>query len=150
MLAVIVLWAWAVTALSGLALLGAWLTTPSVRTARTRGGRHRRLPPSLVLSHLSVAAAGLLVWGVFALWGRNAFAWAGLGMIAMTAAIGITMFVRWIPGYRSTPPAPRGRHHRRPHRPRRRNLPFVLVVGHGALAVATIVLMVLTMITVAE
>ncbi|GAA4810713.1 hypothetical protein [Tomitella cavernea] len=90
MLSVIVLWAWAVTALSGLGLLGllgAWLTTPSVRTARTRGGRHRRLPPSLVLSHLSVAAAGLLVWGVFALWSRNAFAWAGLGVLAVTTIV---------------------------------------------------------------
>lgn len=153
--AVIVLWVWILTALSGLTLLTAWLTTPEVRRARVAGGRHRRLPPSLVSGHLCAAALGLFMWGVFALWGRTLFAWGALALIAVAVAIGITMFVRWVPTYREAadgtgaarPDHHRGgRHRRTPARKRRGNIPLALVAGHGVLAVATIVLMALTLV----
>lgn len=161
MLAALVLWAWASTALSGLALLGAWLLTPTVRNARTRSGRHRRLSPKLVFSHVGAAAFGLAVWCSFLLWGGPAAAWAGFALIIVTALIGLTMFVRWVPTYRHPEaltggrhlalPAPtRGRHRAGPQRPERLNLPFALVLGHGVLAVGTLALMVVTIVALAE
>lgn len=170
---VLVFWMWVLTALSGLAVLSAWLSTPTVRRARTARGHHRRLPPSLVFSHVAGAACGLLVWGTFVFWGRSVFAWTAVALIVGTAVLGLIMFARWVPTYRLTPehgrgrrhlessPATTGRHRRQSGRPTRRrrhrqpradrrNLPLTLVSAHGVLAVVTLTLVLATALMLAR
>lgn len=163
-------WGWLLTALSGAVILGAWLTTPTVRRVRTATGRHRRLPPSLVFSHVTGAVSGLLTWIGFLLAGGQVLAWAALALITVTAVLGVTMFVRWIPtyrfkggsgsaGYRMTFPRG-GRHraggriepgrHRAPPTAGQRNLPLAAVIAHGLLAVTTVLLLVLTVVRLAD
>ncbi|NMO03198.1 hypothetical protein HH308_18450 [Gordonia sp. TBRC 11910] len=127
------------TALTGLVVLSAWLTRGDVRRARSRTGRHRRLPPTLVFSHVTLAIATATAWLVHVITDYRGSAPAGLVLLVMTAALGITMFVRWIPTYRQstglgTGP---GAAHRAPES---KNLPIAAVAAHGVFAVATLVL----------
>lgn len=134
------------TALSGLALLGAWFRRDDVRRARTGRGRHRRLPPVLVLSHVSCALAGAVTWVEFSIVDHRSTAVTSLLMLVLAAALGVTMFVRWIPSYRrrsavpavAARPAGRGGAHRMPTVS---NLPITVVISHGVFAVATVILM---------
>ena len=126
--------AWIVTAGGGFYLLAAWIRHGG---ARTPGAS--RFPPALILGHAALAAAGLVVWLAFLAAGAAALAWIAFGLLVPIAALGFTMFFRWIPAYRDRPavrPAgpgdagrgrpgpgraalPRGR--RRPARPARRD-----------------------------
>lgn len=140
-MAVTTLVAWALTAVVGLFILGTWLAGGGVRRAGDRG-RHRRLPPSLVFGHLTLAAAGLAVWAVFVTLRDAGVAWLALGFLVVAAVLGIAMFVRWVPSYRarSTGRGPGAAHRVEPER----NIPLTIVLGHGVLAVTTLVLVVLT------
>ncbi|MEV6072589.1 hypothetical protein AB0L82_39115 [Nocardia sp. NPDC052001] len=51
------------TAASGLIILGAWLTRSEVRRARTRHGRHRRLPQTRNLPLRIVITQGCFALG---------------------------------------------------------------------------------------
>lgn len=73
------------TAASGLIILGAWLTRSEVRRARTRHGRHRRLPPTLVFGHITLALATVITWLLFVLTGTRPIA-ASLILAAFVSA----------------------------------------------------------------
>ncbi|WP_185981683.1 hypothetical protein [Skermania sp. ID1734] len=131
------------TALSGLVILGAWLTRSEVRRARGRRGRHRRLPPTLVFSHVGFALAGAATWVAFTILGRDQVGWASLGLLVVTAMLGATMFIRWIPSYRR--PIHLGVGPGSAHRaPDHSNLPIAVVVTHGIFAVTTAALVIWT------
>ncbi|MFB7719118.1 hypothetical protein [Nocardia sp. NPDC056100] len=129
------------TAASGLIILGAWLTRSEVRRARTRHGRHRRLPPTLVFGHIALALATVITWLLFVLTGTRPIAALAVAFLIPTALLGFTMLLRWYPTYRTGEPfgtAP-GAAHRLPPA---RNLPLRIVITHGcfALAAATLIL----------
>jgi hypothetical protein len=141
---------WIATALAGATLLGAWLLSGQVRREFTARGRHRRLPPQLVFSHLGLAVVGLGAWAGYLVTGQPGLAWVTLGLLAMVAAVGVTMFVRWVPSYRAARylEGP-GAAHRAPHR-QVQGLPVAVVAGHGVLAVATVTLVVYVVIAAAN
>lgn len=74
--------------------------------------------------------------------------WTAVGILAVIAALGLTMFTRWIPVHRGFAAAE--------SRPGylsadfdfsgEREFPVSVVAGHGVLAVATVTLMLLTML----
>jgi|SRR5215471_11515666 len=139
----IALLVWFITALWGLYMLAVWL----IENDATRQDRAAsRLPLPVILSHVTLALTGLVVWVLYLLMDRPALAWASVGILVAIASLGFTMFARWIPVYR-TPLAVAGPQEQLlpiKEIPAEGNFPLVIVVAHGTFAVSTLVLVVLT------
>lgn len=125
---------WILTALGGFYLLAKWVG----------GGGHRQettthLPPAVVFSHFLLAATGLVLWIIYLIVDSLTVGWIALIVLAPVAILGLVMFVRWIPTYRdqSAPNVPE------------RSFPVAVVGGHGVLAVTTVVLALITLVSVA-
>jgi hypothetical protein len=139
----IALFVWFVTALWGLYMLAVWLIE---NDATRQDSAASRLPLPVILSHVTLALTGLVVWVLYLLIDRPALAWASVGILVAIALLGFTMFARWIPVYR-TPIAVGGpKDQLLPIKeiPAEGNFPLVIVVAHGTFAVSTLVLVVLT------
>jgi hypothetical protein len=148
---VVALIVWLATAAAGLYLLAVWLIEYD-RDFQTTAAT--RLPVPLISSHALLAVGGLAVWGAYLLFDDDRLAWLSLIILGCVATLGLTMAVRWLAVYRSTrlspamagrggpPPRPGGTF------PPERNFPMPVVVGHGILAITTIVLVLLTTLEV--
>jgi hypothetical protein len=150
----IALIAWFVTALGGLYMLVVWLIENDATDQRHSASR---LPLPVVVGHVTLALTGLAVWVAYLLLDRDSLAWAALGILGVIALLGVTMFARWIPVYRTMDPAPQlalvpGGGAAEPvpaaqvvhDAPPEGNFPLVVVVAHGTFAVSTVVLVLLT------
>jgi len=119
-MAVAALITWLVTAAGGFVMLGRWIS----------GGGHRpgggRLSPGLVFGHFALAAVGLVLWIAYVVVDSAALAWIAFVLLLPVALLGFTMLVRWLPARRGGGVESR--------------LPVPVVVGHGAFAVVTVVL----------
>jgi hypothetical protein len=136
---------WLVTALGGFYLLGTWIARGGHRQQRP-GGSRLRTP--LVFGHFLLAAAGLVVWIIYLIAATTALAWAAFIILLPVALLGFTMFARWLGVYRTTPavaasagPGAMAAQHAAPAE---RHFPVSVVVAHGVLAAATLVLVLLT------
>jgi hypothetical protein len=85
---------WSAAVLLGLFMLAVWLIENDVTD---RGVAPSRLRVVIIFAHLSLAAAGLATWVVYLVLGRMMFAWTAIGILGGIAALGATMFLRWIP-----------------------------------------------------
>jgi len=154
---------WFVTALWGLYMLAVWLIE---NDATRKGNAASRLPLPVVLAHVMFAVTGLVVWVAYLLLDRPALAWTAVGILVAIAVLGLSMFARWIPVYRmvddevsvpvaamsggapgATPgAAPGGVPGVGSLRelPAEGSFPLLIVLAHGAFAVSTVVLVVLT------
>ena len=146
--------AWLVTALGGFYLLGKWLARGG---ARQQHAGPSRFPVPVIFGHFLLAAAGLIVWIVFLVAHAKALAWTAFVILLPVAALGFTMFFRWIGVYRSAAvPAPAPARVGAPAAagtpaaasagdavPAERHLPVPVVLAHGALAATTLVLVLL-------
>jgi len=134
---------WFVTALWGLYMLAVWLIE---NDATRQDSAPSRLPLPVILSHVTLAVSGLVVWVLYLLIDRPALAWAAVGILVAIALLGFTMFARWIPVYR-TPIAVGGPQDgllQMQEIPAEGNFPVVIVLAHGAFAVSTLTLVLLT------
>ena len=150
---------WFVTALWGLYMLAVWLIE---NDATRKGTAASRLPLPVVLAHVTFAVAGLGVWVAYLLLDRPVLAWTAVGILVAIALLGLTMFARWIPVYRMADDdvrlpvgamsggapgaAPGGAPGigSLPELPAESSFPLLIVLAHGAFAVSTVVLVVLT------
>ena len=154
---------WFVTALWGLYMLAVWLIE---NDATRQGSAASRLPLPVILSHVTFAVTGLVVWVVYLLVDRPVLAWIAVGILVAIALLGLTMFARWIPVYRmaddevSVPVAamsggglaatPEAAPSGVPgvgslgELPAEGSFPLLIVLAHGVFAVSTVVLVVLT------
>ena len=134
---------WFAAVLLGLYMLAVWLIENDVTD---RAATPSRLPVAIIFTHLFLAAAGLAMWVVFLVLERTMFAWAAIGILGGIAALGATMFLRWIPVYRGPARAAslRQRPGGAPAIPAEGNFPVVIVAAHGLLAVTTLVLALIT------
>jgi manganese efflux pump family protein len=134
---------WFATVLMGLFMLAVWLIENDVTS---HGVARSRLPVPIIFTHLGLAATGLSVWVAFLIFNRKSLAWTAVGILIAIAALGATMFLRWIPVYRGParaaglPQASGGL----VAVPAEGNFPVVVVTAHGLLAVSTLVLALLT------
>ena len=133
---------WFVAILAGLYMLAVWLIENDVTSRATRS----RLPAPVVFSHLFLAAAGFAVWVGYLVLDRKALAWAACAVLLGIAALGLAMFLRWIPVYRGPgePVGPPGASQAVYEIPAEGHFPVVLVACHGLLAVTTLILVLLT------
>ena len=146
---------WFITALGGLYMLAVWLIE---NDATRQGNAASRLPLPVILAHVTLAVTGFGVWVAYLLTDREALAWAAVGILAGIALLGLTMFARWIPVYRtagdevSVPVGAMagagagGRPGRAssPELPAEGSFPLLIVLAHGTFAATTVVLVVLT------
>jgi hypothetical protein len=146
---------WFVTALWGLYMLAVWLIE---NDATRQGNAASRLPLPVILAHVGLAVTGLVVWVAYLLLDRPVLAWTAVGILVGIALLGLAMFARWIPVYRMADDGvrvpvgatvgataggtPEGRSPR--DLPAEGSFPLLIVLAHGAFAVSTVVLVVLT------
>jgi hypothetical protein len=153
-LAIAALVTWVLTAGGGFVMLGLWLqrrgvartvvtgvgarpdasTDQGVGTGAdvTAGGHGTRFPPGLVFGHFGLAAIGLVVWIIYLFTDIESLAWVAFVLLLPVAVLGLTMFLRWLPQRRAGARTAESR------------FPVPIVYGHGALAVTTVVLVLLT------
>jgi hypothetical protein len=133
---------WFVAILAGLYMLAVWLIENDI-TSRVAPSR---LPAPVIFSHLFLAATGFTLWVGYLIMHRKTLAWAAVAVLLGIAALGLTMFLRWIPVYYGSPDSPRppasslaavG------DAPAEGHFPVILVYCHGLLAVTTLILVLL-------
>ncbi|HXM56314.1 MAG TPA: hypothetical protein VOB72_13055 [Candidatus Dormibacteraeota bacterium] len=136
---------WLLTAAFGTALLLLWAARSAARPLRRRPARamYNRPPPyiprTLVAAHVLVAVAGLAAWTAALVLAQERLAWAAFGSLLVVAVLGAGMFVRWL-GSRRARRAARAA----TGAPAESRLPTAMVLGHGALGVTTVLLVVLS------
>jgi len=132
---------WFITALAGLYLVAVWLIENDVGEQGTVASR---LPGPVILAHVLLALTGLVVWVVHLLSGSASWGWAAVGILAVIATLGLTMFTRWIPVHAAFVAAESTRGISADFDfPAERAFPLTVVVGHGLLAVTTLILVLL-------
>jgi hypothetical protein len=136
---------WLLTAGAGLYLLAVWLIEYD-RDFQTASAT--RLPVPIISSHALLAVTGLVVFSAYLLVGNGRLAWAAVAILVLVATLGLTMAVRWLGVYRATSTAALGPGDSmltpRPTVPPERHFPVTVVIAHGVVAVATLVLVLLT------
>jgi hypothetical protein len=132
---------WLLTAVGGFYMLSVWIARGGVRQPRTS-----HFPPAVVFGHFALAAVGLVVWIVYLVTDLDALAWTAFALLLPVAVLGFVMLLRWIPTYQARPaatvvgPGAAGTE----LAPAEGHFPVAVVAGHGVLAVATVVLVLLT------
>lgn len=146
---------WIITAGGGFFLLSVWLRRGGMRqqadgTTSFRAG--------VIFGHFLLAALGLVLWLVYVVTDSDGLTWPALGVLVVVALLGATMFLRWLRVRGGAPTAVRagadsatsaaGGGARSAEEPAERGLPVPVVTLHGLLAVATVVLVLLTALEV--
>lgn len=124
---------WIITALGGFVLLGRWIQRGGIRQQRAGG---RGLPTPVVFSHFLLAATGLVVWIIYVVVDKTALAWIAFALLIVIALLGFTMLARWVQVVRSPAATDVDAVER--------SLPVPVVAAHGLVAVATLVLVLLS------
>jgi hypothetical protein len=132
---------WFAAVLLGLFMLAVWLIENDVTD---RIVAPSRLPVVIIFSHLSLAAAGLATWVLYLILAKKALAWTAIVLLGCIAALGATMFLRWIPVYRGPARSADQLPGETIAVPAERNFPVAIVAAHGLFAVSTLVLALLT------
>lgn len=132
---------WLATALGGFYMLGLWLSGGGARREGSSA-----LPVPVVFGHFLLAAAGLVVWVIYLFAGGGTLTWTAFVLLLPVALLGFVMFARWLaaartPAVRTTGGAPGAA---AADAPAEHSFPRPVVFGHGLLAVATLLLVLLT------
>lgn len=132
---------WLCTAAGGAYLLGVWIAHGGERQPRTS-----RLPPVMVFGHFGLTAAGLPVWILYLVTKSMTLAWVAVLVLVPVPVMALVMLLRWIPTYRArrATPADAPGEGTTEQMPAEGHFPVAIVVEHGALAVTTVVLVLLT------
>jgi hypothetical protein len=130
---------WVITALGGFVLLGTWIQRGGLQQQRSGTSR---LPAPVVFGHFVLAAAGMVVWIVYVVTDTQALAWVAVVLLVVIALLGFTMFARWLPVRRAA--APTAGAEVSAEVPAEKHLPVPVVAAHGVVAVATVLLVLLS------
>lgn len=135
--------AWLITAGSGAYLLASWIISSGIR--RRRWPLATGAPPAVVLGHFGLATTGLVVWVIYLVADWTPLAWTAVALLLLVAGLGLALATLGLPGRlsgavdapaRADTAAPSARGWVR----------ALLVAGHGLLATATLLLVVLAAI----
>jgi hypothetical protein len=142
---------WALTAGGGFVLLALWLKNGGMAQ-----GERGKIRPPLIMSHFLLAATGLVLWIVYVATDSDALAWIAFALLAIVAALGLTMFAVWLRQRQGAAPAARSQSAGRATaagpggEPAEQRFPVAIVGLHGVLAVTTVVLVFLTAVGVGD
>jgi hypothetical protein len=143
-MSIIALITWITAAAGGLYLVSIWLIEYD---KEFQAAAATRLPPVVLVSHVTLAAGGLLVWVGYLILDSDNLAWIAVLALVLAATLGSIMAIRWIGVYRETRAMKqRAAIDARPIGlgPPERNFPLPVVIGHGLFAFATFALVLLT------
>jgi hypothetical protein len=153
---------WIMTAGGGLYLLSIWLIEYDKDFHAVAA---TRLPPPVLAAHVSLAAGSLLLWIYYLFYDDDDIARVSAIGLSVAAGLGVVMAVRWVSVYRAKRASlrldrlarvwpggrvavldrpPPGRAVQAPEGPPERNFPLPVVIAHGAFAMATLTLVLLT------
>jgi hypothetical protein len=141
---------WVITALGGFGLLAIWLQRGGVKQASQPG---RRIRPQMIFTHLLLAATGLVLWIIYVASDTKGFAWVAFALLLAVAGLGFGMLALWIQR-RQAGAVPTGGGAAgalgagEGAAPAEQHFPVPLVVGHGAIAATTLVLVLLAALDV--
>lgn len=158
--------AWLVAAGAGGYVLYSWMSHGSRlrRGAGSSGADSVGVPPIVIIGHFSLALSGLAVWVAYLVTGWSALAWAAVVVLLPVAGLGMATLFVGLPGRRSGPVAETGSAEGAAGAGSagtsaaqvtlvgargtgtvsvRARLSPLIVFGHGALAVTTMVLVLL-------
>jgi hypothetical protein len=134
------LFTWMATVVAGLVLLVIWLMEYD-RDYQTVAAT--RLPVAVISAHALLGIGGLLVWGFYLVTDEDKLAWATVAGLGVVAILGLVMAARWVGVYRAYA-APAQTPTRLVAVPPERHFPRPVIVIHGLLAIATLILVVYT------
>jgi hypothetical protein len=143
-MSIIALITWIAAAAGGLYLVSIWLIEYD---KEFQAAAATRLPPLVLVSHITLAVGGLIVWAGYLVWDAQNLAWMAVMALVLAATLGSVMAIRWIGVYRETQAMKlQAAIDARPIGigPPERNFPLPVVIGHGMLAVTTLALVLLT------
>jgi hypothetical protein len=140
---------WVITALGGFGLLAIWLQRGGIRQGDQPG---RRIRSPLILTHLLLAAGGLVVWIVYLAVDKRVLAWIAFAVLLVVASLGFGMLALWLQRRQATAavagPAGSGSLAVEGSVPAEQHFPVPIVVLHGLVAATTLVLVLLTALKV--
>ena len=139
-MSVAALFTWMATIAAGLILFIIWIIEYD---HEFQSAARTRLPVPVISAHVLLAACGLELWISYVLLDDERLAWAAAAALGTVALLGLIMAARWIRVYRAIP-APGPSLTRTSAVPAERNFPLPIVIGHGILAVTTLVLVLFT------
>lgn len=129
--------AWLVAAGSGAYVLGSWIARGGTLRRPARGAGIGS-PPALLFGHFGLALSGLVFWVAYLATGWAALAWVAVAVLLPVAGLGMATLVTGLPAPRA---ATRQRGTGTVAVPAK--LAPLVVAAHGALAVATMILVLL-------
>ncbi len=143
---------WIAAASGGLFMLTIWL----IEYERKRdGGAGTRLPAAVLSGHVLLALTGLVLWIGYLYGDNDRLARGALIVLAAVALLGLTMLRRWVSVYRDSTDSLRNAPAQGPGSapvlvkvPAERHFPLAIVIGHGVAALATITMVLLTVLKV--
>jgi len=158
-MSIIALATWITAAGGGLYLLSIWLIEYDKEFQATAA---TRLPPLVLISHVTLAGGGLIVWAGYLVFDNDNLVWLSALTLLLAAMLGSFMATRWLGVYRETRAIRRAATEHeavslsgavpqpvvtlaRPVQigPPERNFPLPVVIAHGAFAFATITIVLL-------
>lgn len=134
-MAVVALIVWLLTAVGGSTMLGLWLARGGMTATEDAPPTH--FPVPVIFGHVGLAVVGLILWIIYMVTDAAALAWLSFVVLIVIALLGFTMLTRWLPSQRIPRTEPG---------PPERAIPMPVVAGHGVLAVATLVLVLIATI----
>jgi uncharacterized membrane protein YozB (DUF420 family) len=148
---------WLLTAVLGLYIFTIWLIEDD---GLQDGTGYRRLRAPVVFSHVGLAVIALGIWLVHLYIDLGRLDWVPIGLLAVVAVLGVTMFTRWVPVHRLANAQARQLAEARVAAdgsplpvmpmtglPPERNFPVTVVALHGIFAVITVVLVLIATLT---
>jgi hypothetical protein len=146
---------WVLTAGGGFVMLGLWLKNGGMQKSDVPGDRIRS---TRILSHFGLAATGLVLWIIYVASDSDVLAWIAFVLVAIVAAIGFSMLFIWLGQRRREPAgvtpatatATATAGEPAETVPAERSFPVPIVAGHGVLAAATLVTVLLTAVGVGD
>jgi manganese efflux pump family protein len=141
---VVALISWIVTALAGATLFGIWVARGG---PRRQGAGATRFPPPLIFGHPLLAATGLIIWIIHVATDTDVLRWVAFAILLVVAALGFTMARLWRQE-RAAAEAATGQP--TTELPPEQHFPVPLIGLHGLLALATLVLVLLTALGVGD
>jgi manganese efflux pump family protein len=133
---------WLLTAASGGYLLAGWLAHGGMRRQRTSTAG---LPPMVILSHLGLAASGLMVWSGYLITNWTPAAWIAVGMLMPVVGLGISTLLLAAPD--AGPDADIRVAAAGSAALAGRGVPVVMIAAHGILATLTLLLALLAAVS---
>src|SRR5262245_13782337 len=136
---------WIVTAVGGFVLLGTWVAKGGLRPVEEGGGT--RFTPAVLFGHFLLAAAGLLLWIAYVASDTDSLGWIALVILVPVALLGFTMVYRWYNDRRVTASASGIGGVTDTTGAAEQAFPVPVVVLHGVLAVTTVVLVLIAVLS---